>query len=146
MRTDYTKYLGIKHDYVNNNCATLINQIFMGELGSNVINKIWPVIDMPGGSNTIGKNFFKMLTFKQLTDWADSFARRVNLTELQEYDVILFKTKAGRPIHFGLYIERNKFIHLMEDEHSRIEELNDEWRNKIYTIYRFKCAEDINVV
>ena len=60
------------------------------------------------------------------------------MTDIEEYDVIVFKSKKNRPIHFGMYITNNNFIHVEEETGSRISALDQDWRNQIHFILRRK--------
>ena len=134
----YLKYLGVKHDYLTNNCITLINDIYKNELNSDVFDSLWDHLDMPFGKPLEGRRWMKRVSFDSITDWASKIATKVNLTDTQEYDVILFKSGRLIPTHFGLYIGNNKFIHLEETKYSKIDVLNDTWREQIHSIWRWK--------
>jgi cell wall-associated NlpC family hydrolase len=124
----YTKYLNLKHDYKTNNCITLINSIYKEQLNSNVLDNLWEVAD---------RSWMRKYSIDFLESWAITVATKVNLTSIQEYDVIIFKSNNLFPIHFGMYISNNKFIHLEENRYSKIDMLNSDWRNKIASIWRW---------
>ena len=136
--TDYIKYLGIKHDYLTNNCITLISDIYKNELGSDVFDSLWAHLKIPEGKPIDGRKWMKRVSFDSIINWASTVAKKVNLTELQEYDVILFKSGRLIPTHFGLYISNNRFIHLEELRTSKIDVLNDYWRGQIHSTWRWK--------
>lgn len=132
----YLKYLGKKHDYLENNCITLINDIYKNELNSNVFDTLWEYLNMPGGKPLQGKAWMKHFSITDIETGASLVAKKVDLTDLQEYDVILFKSGKLLPSHFGMYVGYNKFIHLEERRFSKIDILNDEWRGIIASIWR----------
>lgn len=132
----YTKYLGKKHDYSENNCITLINEIYKTELQSNIFDSVWDYINIPEGKPPDGKAWMRRISLESLETWASLNAKKVILTDIQEYDVIIFKAGRLVPTHFGMYISNNKFIHLEEGRFSRIDSLNDNWRESIASIWR----------
>lgn len=132
----YLKYLGKKHNYLENNCITLINDIYKTELNSNVFDSLWLYLNMPEGKPLEGKAWMKRFSIQDIETGASLVAKKVDLTDLQEYDVILFKSGRLLPTHFGMYVGYNKFIHLEEGRFSKIDNLNDNWRNMIASIWR----------
>lgn len=132
----YLKYLGIKHDYLQNNCITLINDIYKTELNSNAFDSLWLYLNMPEGKPLDGKGWMKRFSIQDIESGASLVAKKVNLTEIKEYDVILFKSKSLLPVHFGMYVGYNKFIHLEENRYCKIDILNDVWRGMIASIWR----------
>jgi hypothetical protein len=135
-QSKYLKYLNKKHDYLENNCITLINEIYKTELNSNAFDELWGYLDMPDGKPQDGKAWMKRFSIQDIEYGASLVAKKVDLTELQEYDVILFKSKRLLPIHFGMYVGYNKFIHLEEGRFSKIDILNVNWRDMIASIWR----------
>ena len=136
--TDYVKYLGIKHDYQNINCITLIERIYKEELNSNIFQNLWEYLKLKDGKPSEGRRWKFKVTLEKIEEWANLNATKVNLTNIKEYDVILFKSKKNRPIHFGMYTKNNNFIHVEEETNSRVSSLNQEWRNQIHIILRRK--------
>lgn len=132
----YLKYLNRKHNYTEHNCITLINEIYKNELNSNIFDSFWDLVSMPNGRVQDGRAWMKRISMQIVEDWASTVARKVNLTEMQEYDVIVFKSRRMVPIHFGMYIGNNKFIHLEEGHYSKIDSLNDTWRELLGSIWR----------
>jgi hypothetical protein len=132
----YLKYLNKKHDYSENNCITLINEIYKNELQSNIFDGVWDYIDIPEGKPLDGKGWMRRISLESLETWASLNAKKVILTDIQEYDVIIFKAGRLVPTHFGMYIGNNKFIHLEEGRFSRIDRLTDNWRESIASIWR----------
>ncbi len=135
-QSKYLKYLNKKHDYLENNCITLINEIYKIELNSNAFDELWVYLSMPEGKPQDGKAWMKRFSIQDIEYGASLVAKKVDLTDLQEYDVILFKSKRLLPIHFGMYVGYNKFIHLEEGRFSKIDVLNDNWRDMIASIWR----------
>ena len=137
MDLKYLKYLGLKHNYTEHNCITLIDSIYKNELNSNVFEGLWEYLELPEGRPKDGRGWMKRFSISSLETWASTVATKVNLTELQEYDVILFKSGRLIPTHFGLYISNNRFIHLEELRTSKIDVLNDYWRGQIHSTWRW---------
>jgi hypothetical protein len=132
----YTKYLDKKHDYSENNCITLINEIYKTELHSDVFDTLWDYIKTPEGKPLDGKAWMRRISLESIETWASLNAKKVILTEIREYDVIIFKAGKLIPTHFGMYVGNNKFIHLEEGRFSRIDSLTDNWRESIASIWR----------
>lgn len=135
-QSKYIKYLGKRHDYLNNNCITLINEIYKTELKSNIFDSLWEYLGIPEGKPLDGRGWMKRISLESLEGWASTNAKKVDLTEMQEYDVIIFKAGRLIPTHFGMYIGANKFIHLEEGRLSKIDVLNSNWRGMIASIWR----------
>ena len=139
----YRKYLGIKHDYHNTNCITLIADIYKNELpNEDTFKKIWDYLDIKEGHPEQEDKWWKFFDLKRWNKFLKEYCKKIeNLTEIQEYDVIVFSTSRRRiPIHFGMYIGQNYMIHLEEKSTSKIEMLNDDWREKIHSVYRRKMV------
>mgnify|MGYP000847666067 FL=1 len=141
--TNYIKYLGIKHDYQNINCITLIEKIYKEELKCNVFQSLWTHLNLVEGKPLEGSRWKFKITLKKIEEWVNLNAIKVDLTKIEEYDVILFKSKKNRPIHFGMYTVNNNFIHVEEETSSRITALNQEWRDKIHFILRRKDLQNV---
>lgn len=137
MDLKYNKYLGLKHNYTEHNCITLIDSIYKNELNSNVFDGLWEYLELPEGRPKDGRGWMKRFSISSLETWASTVATKVNLTELQEYDVIIFKSRRLIPTHFGLYVENNRFIHLAEGKFSKIDVLDQEYREEIASIWRW---------
>ena len=139
----YRKYLGIKHDYHNTNCITLIADIYKNELpNEDTFKKIWDYLDITEGHPEQEDKWWKFFDLKRWNKFLKEYCKKIeNLTEIQEYDVIVFSTSRRRiPIHFGMYIGQNYMIHLEEKGTSKIEMLTDTWRGKIHSVYRRKMV------
>jgi hypothetical protein len=132
----YLNYLNIKHDYERHNCITIISYIYKEHLSLNTFDTIWKLTNLSNGKITEGRNWMKRFSLQDIEIWASTVARKVNLTELQEYDVILFKSSSSLPTHFGLYVGDNKFLHLEEGKHSKIDRLDERWRALISNAWR----------
>jgi len=138
----YRKYLGIKHDYQNTNCITLIAEIYEKELHRDDFTKIWEYLNLPDGHPEQENKWWKFFTLQKLLQCTQKYATKIeNIVDLQEYDVIIFSAPRRRiPVHFGMYIGQNYMIHLEEKSTSKIEMLNDDWREKIHSVYRRKMV------
>ena len=136
--TDYVNYLGIKHDYQNVNCITLIEKIYKEELKSDVFKSLWTHLNLSDGKPTEGRRWKFKITLEKIEEWIATNEQRIKLTDVEEYDVIIFKSKKNRPIHFGMYVGGNKFIHIEEESSSMISSLNQIWREQLHSIYRRK--------
>ena len=136
--TDYTKYLGIKHSYIKTNCITLIEKIYKEQLNSEIFSNAYKYLNIDKGIPKEGTRWKFTITFDNILNWTTLNAKKIELIDIKEYDVILFKSKKNRPIHFGMYTTENRFIHVEEDSHSMLSFLNQTWRDQIHSIYRPK--------
>ena len=139
----YKKYLGIKHDYHNTNCITLIASIYKNELqDEDIFKNIWICLDIKEGHPKHEEKWWKFFDLKKWKSFLKEYCDRIeSLTEIHEYDVIIFSTpRRSIPVHFGMYIGQNYMIHLEENNTSKIEMLNDNWRGKIHSVYRRKVV------
>ena len=65
------------------------------------------------------------------------YGQKVELTVAKNYDVMVFKSlKSDLVVHFGLYIQHNKILHVEEGGSSCVEILSDYWRDRLHAIYR----------
>ena len=139
----YRKYLGIKHDYYNTNCITLIADIYKNELyNEDIFKEIWDYLDIKDGHPEYKGKWWKFFDLKRWNKFLKEYCKKIeNLTEIQEYDVIVFNASRRQiPIHFGMYIGQNMMIHLQEKSYSKIEMLSDMWRGRIHSVYRRKMV------
>lgn len=136
MEPKYLKYLNIKHDYQNYNCITLIDFIYKTELRCNIFDDLWIYLNLPEGKPKDGRSWMRKFSLNHLETWAEKVATKVILTNLVEYDVIVFKSARLLPTHFGMYIGGNKFIHLEEDKYTKIEAFNQDWRDRVAGLWR----------
>jgi len=132
----YNKYLGIKHNYLETNCITLIDFIYKQELSCNIFDDLWSFLSLPKGQVLDNRTWMRRFSLELLEEWASKVAIKVNLTTTKEYDVIIFKSQRMLPIHFGMYIGMNRFIHVEEGSYSRIAVLDQFWRDRIANIWR----------
>lgn len=132
----YIKYLGIKHSYSSTNCFTLIKQVYKEELDFDKFEPICSGVGVPSGTPIDNKRWMFRTTLSQIESHAVKFFKKVNLTEIQEFDLIVFKSSKERPYHFGVYVSNNKFLHLEEGKYSSLSELDSNYRNGIASIWR----------
>lgn len=62
----------------------------------------------------------------------------VDSTNIQEYDLLLFFVRRKRIGHFGVYIAQNTFIHIEEESYCMFQELNEEYRDRLWGVYRYE--------
>ena len=138
----YKKYLGKKHNYFNTNCITLIAEIYENELQRDDFKKIWEFVDLKEGHPEQESRWWKFFTLKKLLKCAKEYGIKIEkITDIEEYDFIIFTTKKRKiPIHFGMYIGQNMMIHIEEGSYSKIDMLNDSWRERIHSVYRRKMV------
>lgn len=140
MKDIYSKYLGHKHVYTGLNCITLISEFYKRELNSDVFDSLFSYLKN-NNKEINSRRWMQSVSFEDIDRWAVEHAVKVNLTNAQDYDVIIFKSeKYSCPIHFGLYIYEMKMLHVEEGSHSMITPITDYWLDKIYAIYRRKMV------
>ena len=133
VRTNITKYLGIPHSYeAGLNCITIIHEFYKKELNIDCIHELIP-------SNITNSRWMKNFSLEDIDGWALKHGIKVTLTDIQDYDVILFKSrKLNRPIHFGMFLLPYNMLHLEEGSHSRYELINTTWTDCIHSAYRHR--------
>ena len=138
----YRKYLGRKHDYYNTNCITLIAEIYETELQRDDFKKIWEFVNIKEGHPEQESRWWRVIALKKLFNCAQKYGIKIEkITDIEEYDFIIFTTKKRKiPIHFGMYIGQNMMIHIEEGSYSKIDMLNDNWRERIHSVYRRKMV------
>jgi hypothetical protein len=138
----YKKYLGKKHNYLNTNCITLIAEIYENELQRDDFKKIWEFVDLKEGHPEQESRWWRFFSLKKLLNCAHEYGIKIEqITDIEEYDFIIFTNKKRKiPIHFGMYIGQNMMIHIEEGSYSKIDMLNDNWRERIHSVYRRKMV------
>jgi len=134
--TKYLPYLKIRHSWDDMNCLTLLEDIFIQFLSLN-FKDTWYRAERIDGVTDVTNSWFKTYDIKvvlnEIRHWD-----KIPLTEIQEFDILVFVSKRQTPLHFGLYIERNMFIHIQEGANCCFSMLNDEYRDKLYGVFRHK--------
>lgn len=125
------KYIGIKHNYDENNCFTIINDIYTKELNKPLDDSL----DRVGTNLVVDKRWFKTFTTNVINKETENF-KQINLPDLVSFDILLFKDGKNRINHFGMYTNGIEFLHLPEKGYSRIDMLDDYWRGRLYGCYR----------
>ncbi len=121
------QYLGIKHDYGNFDCITLIKQFYKTELNIH--------FDLPDYPQS--RAWMKSFSTETVEKHALQHAKKVSLTEAQDYDVMVFKSdKTNLVIHFGLYLSPLKMLHIEEGGFSCVSTFSDYWMSKLHTVLR----------
>ena len=133
VRENIINYLGIPHSYESGlNCITIIHEFFKKELGIDCIKELVP-------SNVTNARWMKQITLEDIDTWALKHGIKVPLTELQDCDVILFKSpRLNFPIHFGMFMLPYNMLHLEEGNYSKYEHISSNWSECIYAAYRHK--------
>ena len=132
VRENLINYIGLRHDYDNINCITIIDRFFKTELDIDDIEKLIP-------SDIVNRRWMKKFSLEQIDEWALQYGIKVPLTEAQDFDVMVFRSHTfTRPIHFGMFIKPCHMLHLEEGRTSRYESISNEWLGALYAIYRHK--------
>ena len=121
------KYIGLPHSYGTVDCIEIIHQFYKNELDLK--------FELP--SYPKSTEWMKYFSCKNVDEWAAVYGQKVELTAAKNYDVMVFKSlKTDLVIHFGLYIQHNKILHVEEGRDSCVEALSDYWRERLHAVYR----------
>lgn len=132
VRENLINYIGLRHDYDSINCITIIDRFFKTELDIDDIEKLIP-------SDIVNRRWMKKFSLEQIDEWALQYGIKVPLTEAQDFDVMVFKSRIfTRPIHFSMFLKPCNMLHLEEGRTSRYEPITNEWLGALYAIYRHK--------
>ena len=120
-------YLGLQHSYGEVDCIELIRSFYKNELK----------LSFPLPTYPKSRDWMKHFSTASVDGWASSCAIKVKLTEAKNYDVMVFKSdKSDLIIHFSMFLQPTKMLHVEEGGISCIETLSTYWLDKLYTIYR----------
>lgn len=121
------QYLGLKHSYGSVDCIELIRSFYLIELGLKFSLPSYPK----------SREWMKHFSTTSVDGWASTCATKVKLTEAKNYDVMVFKSdKSNLIIHFGMFLQPSRMLHIEEGGFSCVETLSSYWLDKLYTIYR----------
>ena len=124
---NWADYLGLNHTYGTVDCIKLIQLFYKQELGVS--------FDIPSYSTS--RRWMRELSPKAIDECILKYAIKVKLTDVKNYDLIVFKSSSDNTIiHFGMYISLYKMLHVEEHNVSKIEPLTDYWLDNIHGIYR----------
>ena len=125
---DWSKYLYLPHESYN--CLTLIEKICEDQGYS-----IKGIEDM--AQYHFKHNWGNSVSYEEIEKFIQlNRARLVDLSDIDEFDIILLKLRDVRPQHFGVYIGLNRFIH--HRKYIKIDELNQDFRDRIKYVIRWK--------
>jgi len=132
VRENIVNYLGLQHNYLGNNCFTIIHDFYKNELNIDSLEKLIP-------PNIKSRKWMKDISLQDIDNWALEYGIKVPLTDAQDFDVMVFRShKLNRPIHFGMFLKPCNMLHLEEGRTSRYESIGNEWIDGLYAIYRHK--------
>jgi cell wall-associated NlpC family hydrolase len=127
----YFKYLNKQHDYENYNCFTLVVDVFKQERNIDLLT----AQRLGFSENFRLENKFSLRKIGlQLVDKESQFWKQVTITELQPFDILVFRKNL---LHFGIYIGNNKILHLPEESKTLVSEFDDSLRECVYGCYRY---------
>ena len=126
QKVDITKYLALKHEYGVIDCILLSKLFYEQELGLS-----FPIPEYPKSNK-----WYYELTPSYIDSWALTYAKKIPLTSLKNYDLISFSNKRNNLItHFAVYINYS-ILHLEENSVSKLDRLDSYWIDRIHSIYR----------
>lgn len=118
------EFLGLPHSYGTTDCITLVIN-FYKHLGIHV--------EIP--TYTHSRRWIKETPNSLIHNTLLKYTKKVNLTEIKNYDLIVFSNK-DYINHFAVYLDYYKMLHIEEQSVSKIERLDDYWINNIYGVFR----------
>lgn len=139
-------YIGIPYKHLGRSmkgldCYGLIVMLYQDKLG----------IELPDVHNyNFGENASEYMTAfytKKKYENVSGFSKLwTPVTELERYDVILFKVyeDIDPPTHSGMYLGEGKFIHCMQGLPVTINRLEKHWLKMKHSAYRYKERLDLN--
>ena len=130
----YTPYLHMKHDWNGINCITLIENIYQRFLNIS-LDDMWNRL---GQGKQFNKKWRTIYDFELLKQEVDNNWKKISLPNIQEFDIIFIISRGKIPLHFGLYIDQNRFIHVEEFSYCTVSELNERYRDRAYGYFRHK--------
>lgn len=123
------KYIGYRHSYGTLDCIKLLEWYYYEELGIKLL--------IPSYSTS--RVWMKEFTTDFIDTWAAKYTEKIVLTAARNYDLIVFKaSNSNHLIHFGMYVQSNKMLHVEESSFSKVELISEYWRSHIYGIYRYE--------
>ena len=121
------KYLGKRHEYGVFDCITLIKHFYANEL-----NLFFTLPDYPKS-----RAWLKSFSTDTVEKYALQHAKKVSLTAVKDYDVMVFKSdRSNLVIHFGIYLSSFKMLHIEEGGFSCVSTLSDYWMSRLHMILR----------
>lgn len=121
------EYIGLKHNYNNINCISLITNFYKKQLNIKIALPEYPK----------SRRWMCYFTTNEIDSWAFNNASKISLTNAQNFNILVFKAaNNNRLIHFGMYIKPNKMLHVEEGNTSRIDVLSDYWLKHLYGVYK----------
>jgi cell wall-associated NlpC family hydrolase len=144
----YRKYVGIKHSWEDINCLTLIEWIYKEHLNIDFM-PMWKRAQRENGTTAVDRHWYHTYGASYLLNELEYWTK-IDLSNVQEFDILIFVTRSNLPVHFGMFIGDNRFIEILENNYSQITELDDKHRrllqleNTSAGIYRHKEIEPIS--
>ena len=99
VRNNIAKYLSIPHSYDGINCLTLIHEFYKNELNIDCIAEL-----IPENIEEAGRRWMSKITLPEIEEWALIHGTKVNLTNAQDFDVIVFKSVRFESLRISVII------------------------------------------
>jgi len=119
----YEHYIKIKHEWQGMNCVTLIVDIYNRFL--NIDLKECLSRAGTDGVTNIDAKWYQIVPYETIINEINNW-KKINLRDIQEYDILIFRTKNMRHVHFGMYIEAGTYIHLPFNGYATFKLLNED--------------------
>lgn len=132
----YIHYLDVAHSWGGINCFTLIEDIYNNFLNID-LSDIWKRVGWEDGKTGIDRTWIRKYQYKQLLNEM-KYWDKVEITDLQEFDILVFTSKQNNPIHFGLYVGQNTFLHVEEKSFCSFALFDDVHRGRFYGAFRHR--------
>lgn len=125
----YQEYLTLTHEWEDLNCLTLLEHLYKKYLNIDFMDT-WLRADRKDGSTNIDARWFAKYRredfLNEISNWI-----KIELTQIKEFDILVFTSKGNLPKHFGMYIGQNYMIHMLQNNPCQISFLDDTYRDKL---------------
>ncbi len=125
----YQEYLHLTHEWEGLNCLTLLEHLYKKYLDMDFMDT-WIRAGRKNGTSNVTSKWFiqygKEDFQNEIKNWI-----KINIKETKEFDILVFTNKRNIPLHFGMYIGQNYFIHMSEKIPCRISVLDSNYREKL---------------
>jgi len=99
-------YLNIEHNYDTMNCLTFLEYIYKREFNIN-FDSVRKLFKIDGLEDLRELLRLDPQISTDIENW-----KKINLTSLLMYDIIIFKDRKNRVSHFGMYLDNNLYLKL----------------------------------
>lgn len=133
LYTKYSKFLNLDYNQGFQDCFGLINDFYKDIYGIEFQDYARPVDFYLPELNLIPK-FAQDMGLQE---------RALSRQLLREGDILVFKCAGNYPNHVGIYVGNNLFIHHMENNKSKEDNLDHRWFRRLVTVYYLEDVQNM---